>query len=242
MTFEEFKKILDESKNNYNKIEGKIFNGFVIPNNFHIGGYNFEKCIFNVHFNQTTFKNTDFQYCYFNFIQFNKNHFIKTRFNLCSFPFATFDFTNINNENVVFRNCNFTDTNIKNLDISKIMFDSSTIGLSMVCPEEGEFIAYKVAKYSYGKALIKLLIPKDALRSSATTRKCRCNKARVLEITSLQNGKKLKYARSFFNNNFQYDLGEMVEVKDFDTNRWDECSNGIHFFITKQEAINYNKC
>ena len=25
----------------------------------------------------------------------------------------------------------------------------------------------------------------------------------------------------------------------FDTNRWNECAPGIHFFITRQEAVNY---
>lgn len=30
-----------------------------------------------------------------------------------------------------------------------------------------------------------------------------------------------------------------VEVKNFDKNRWNECSTGIHCFITKREAELY---
>jgi len=30
-----------------------------------------------------------------------------------------------------------------------------------------------------------------------------------------------------------------LEIKDFDINRWNECASGIHFFITKQEAVDY---
>lgn len=36
-----------------------------------------------------------------------------------------------------------------------------------------------------------------------------------------------------------YKVGEMVYPDGFDDDRWNECSHGIHFFINKQEAINY---
>ena len=38
---------------------------------------------------------------------------------------------------------------------------------------------------------------------------------------------------------FVYTIGETVEVKDFDINRWDECAPGIHHFITREEAVKY---
>ena len=48
----------------------------------------------------------------------------------------------------------------------------------LVPPEEGSFIAFKKLQ---GGIICKLLIPEDAKRSSATTRKCRASKAIVLE-------------------------------------------------------------
>ena len=36
-----------------------------------------------------------------------------------------------------------------------------------------------------------------------------------------------------------YVVGEMVYPDSFDENRWNECSHGIHFFINKQNAIDY---
>ena len=36
-----------------------------------------------------------------------------------------------------------------------------------------------------------------------------------------------------------YKVGELVIPDSFDENRWNECSHGIHFFINKQNAINY---
>ena len=40
--------------------------------------------------------------------------------------------------------------------------------------------------------------------------------------------------------NFIYRIGETVEVKNFDCDRSHECAPGIHFFITRQEAVDYN--
>ena len=106
----------------------------------------------------------------------------------------------------------------------------------MVCPEEGDFIGWKKA----GDKIVKLRIPEDALRSSATTRKCRCNKAEVIEIYNIDG--KIADERiviSNYDSSFTYEVGKTVEVQDFDTNRWEECAKGIHFFINRQEAINY---
>lgn len=106
----------------------------------------------------------------------------------------------------------------------------------LVCPEEGAFIGWKKCK---DNAIVKLLIPEDAKRSSAYGRKCRCSKAIVLEITG-KNGKPLKKAKSQYDNEFEYRVGETVQpTKPFDEDRWNECASGIHFFITKQEAIDY---
>ena len=30
-----------------------------------------------------------------------------------------------------------------------------------------------------------------------------------------------------------------AKIDDFEKNRWDECSRGIHFFITREEAVRY---
>lgn len=106
----------------------------------------------------------------------------------------------------------------------------------MACPEKGSFIAFKKA----GFYIIELFIPSNAKRCSATSRKCRCSKAKVISITTLSGDKtNITEVHSNYDPNFIYKLGEYVEVKDFDDNRWDECSTGIHFFITRQEAVNY---
>ena len=108
--------------------------------------------------------------------------------------------------------------------------------IPMVCPEEGDFIGWKRAS----DRIVKLHIPQDALRSSATTRKCRCNKAEVVEIYNIDGTiADERIVSSNYDSSFTYEVGKTVEVQDFDTNRWNECTRGIHFFINRQEAINY---
>ena len=44
---------------------------------------------------------------------------------------------------------------------------------------------------------------------------------------------------SSYDYQFIYRVGEIVKVEDFDDNRWNECSTGIHFFVNKENAKNY---
>ena len=106
----------------------------------------------------------------------------------------------------------------------------------IACPEKGSFTAFKKAN-GY---IVELEIPSDALRSSSTNRKCRCSKAKVISITNLDGTPSdIKSVVSNYDSEFIYNLGEMVEVPNFDTNRWNECAPGIHFFITRQEAVDF---
>ena len=118
------------------------------------------------------------------------------------------------------------------------------------CPKEGTFIAWKKCKYREDKwntnsCLVKLLIPEDAKRSSGTSNKCRCDKALVLEITTIPKNQDVKptiidEAFSWYDSNFLYKTGETVEVTDFDDDNFKTCGAGIHFFMDKQSAIDYD--
>lgn len=104
------------------------------------------------------------------------------------------------------------------------------------CPDFGVFIGYKKAD-GY---IVELEIPEDSKRLSATTRKCRCDKAKVLRILNMDRTvADVTEVKSDRDKNFVYKVGENVAVDDFDENRWNECSTGIHFFISFQEAVNY---
>lgn len=131
---------------------------------------------------------------------------------------------------------NFSGSKINNTEFSYINYDETTAFFAQSCPEKGSFIGFKKC----GKYIVELQITADAKRSSATSRKCRCSKAKVLSITNLDGSDSvLSKISSNSDSEFIYKIGETVEVKDFDENRWNECSTGIHFFITRDEAVRY---
>lgn len=105
--------------------------------------------------------------------------------------------------------------------------------IPMVCPDSGSFTAWKKANGH----IVKLLIPEDARRSSATGRKCRCDKAVVLAIETVSGeSTELNEIASNYDDEFIYKVGETVTEPKFCEDRFDECAAGIHFFINRQEA------
>lgn len=146
---------------------------------------------------------------------------------------ADLSYSNLSNSNL--SNANLSNADLSNANLKDIKTNIHTIGYNLACPEEGSFIGYKKAN----GCIVKLLILEDAKRSSATTSKCRCNKAKVLDIENIETGKKVNEINSNYDINFIYRVGEIVHVDNFDNNRWNECSTGIHFFINKENAINY---
>ena len=140
------------------------------------------------------------------------------------------------------RGADLRGANLYGADLRGANLDGATGIPGIACPEEGEFIGWKKAYdvKSRTPCIVKLRITKDAKRSSATSSKCRCSKAIVEGIYTMNMKKsRVKTVRSNYNSNFLYIVGKTVEVSNFDDDRWNECAPGIHFFITKQEAIDY---
>ncbi len=132
------------------------------------------------------------------------------------------------------------DANLRGADLSgasmdQMIWDIHTAFYPLQCPDSGSYIGYKKAS----GLVVELEIPADARRSSATSRKCRASKAKVLSITDINGNPGGDQVRSNFDPNFVYAIGETVEVSDFDDDRWNECSTGIHHFITRAEAVIY---
>ena len=158
--------------------------------------------------------------------------------NLCNANLCNADLCDARLHNADLRNANLCDASLHNADLrnANLCNAKNVPYFPMVCPEEGDFIGWKKAS----NRIIKLHIPEDALRSSSTTRKCRCSKAEVVEIYNFDGTiADERQVASSRDSSFVYEIGKTVEVKDFDTNRWEECTRGIHFFLNRQEAIDY---
>ena len=136
------------------------------------------------------------------------------------------------------RYANMYGADLRNANITyAIISEDTKIDYPIACPETGSFIGYK--KAGYGR-IVKLQICKDAKRSSATTKKCRCSKALVLAIENMDGSdSELQEIASYFDPSVVYRVGAIAEVDYFDYNRWYECAPGIHFFMDRQDAVEY---
>ena len=129
------------------------------------------------------------------------------------------------------------------------------------CPEKRGFIAFKRIAKAHENWLIPtgvsciavLEIPEDAQRVTTVypekiyanynryyAYKCRANKAKVLRIETLKGDVvECKGISCFYTNCCVYETGKMVYADSFDPNPENECSNGIHFFMRREDAVNY---
>lgn len=216
----------------------------------------------------STIYTTDFDRCNLNRIHFKNCKFSRVNFISCKLNHAIFencsfecvDFIDTEVQNSKFSNATFKETFFCNQKLRRVVLDNVTVDeetleclcdsykkisitpsfdelCPMKCPKTGEFYAYKKVR---DDLIVKLLIPEDARRSSAVSNKCRCDKAKVVEILDFD-GRKVEatQVRSMYDPRFIYTLGEMVFVSNFDTDRFNECAPGIHFFMSFEEARDY---
>ena len=167
--------------------------------------------------------------------------------NLCGAFLLNADLSGADFHNANLLNADLSGANLHNADLRGAYLCGADLRsaknvpyIPMVCPEEGDFIGWKKAESNKNKVIVKLHIPFDAKRSSATTRKCRCSKAEVIAIYNLDGTEEGETTcHSDYDNSFIYEVGKTVEVTNFSEDRWSECAKGIHFFINRQEAIDY---
>ena len=134
------------------------------------------------------------------------------------------------------RGANLCGANLRDADLRGARNTMLAAFYPLQCPETGAYTAYKKAN----NLIVQLEIPADARRSSATSRKCRADKAIVMSITNRDGTDAgITSVKSNYTQDFVYTVGETVTVDNFDTDRWRECAPGIHHFITRQEAVDY---
>ena len=148
---------------------------------------------------------------------------------------ANLSYADLRSADLSYEDLSYAD--LRSADLSDIKYNEGTAFFALSCPEEGSFIGFKRCE---DDRIVKLKILEDSKRSSATSKKCRASKVKVLEITNIENTEKYEEATSKRDEYFIYRVGETIEINDFDENRWNECSTGIHFFITREEAVQYD--
>lgn len=192
----------------------------------------------------TDFSNATFINCKFDNSDLSNVKFNKSVFKNCSFINAKLintDFSDADLRGCTLKNANVTSANfyyalLEQTNLENVIYDNSTKFFGNSCKKEGYIIGYKKC---FNYRIVKLLIPKDAKRSSATNEACRCEKARVLSITNLDETKSYQDAFSLNDANLIYRVNEMVYPDSYNDDPWIESTHGIHFFSTRQQAIDY---
>lgn len=139
---------------------------------------------------------------------------------------------------------------------------------------QNEIVGYKYAHASLkghrrsetslaNMVMVKLLIPADSIRFcpdltktslqrlvSGSWDKCRCEKAKVIEITKLTNATRDDIVKNLENYDIlspltcgpdliNYEVGKEVKPHWFDMNPLTECTGGIHFFLDAGTAVSF---
>ena len=122
---------------------------------------------------------------------------------------------------------NLFEANLSEADLSRAKNAELACARTSIVPDHGPLFGWKQCRNG---VLVRLFIPSKAKRSNATGRKCRAERAKVLEVIGAEIG------FSHHDASFTYKAGQWVRPDKWNENRWKECSNGIHFYLTRIEA------
>ena len=142
------------------------------------------------------------------------------------------DLSSANLSSADLRSANLSYANLSYANLSYANLSSATgsdlaIARTRILPE-GALIGWKKCRRG---VIVKLRIPEEAKRSHAFGRKCRAEFADVLEVIGAEVG------ISQHDGYTEYRVGQRVVPDRWDDNWQRECSSGVHFYITKAEAL-----
>ena len=171
-------------------------------------------------------------------------NFENANFRNANFRYADFtnaNFRNADFTNADFRNANFENANFRNANFRNANFENAKLPAFQICPEKGSFTAFKKVMLGHTPYILELRIPVTAQRTGTLVgRKCRADKVKVIAATTLDGS---ATPRTIFNSKydkwFTYTVGNVAKADTFDNDIRIECTNGIHFFMTRQEAVDY---
>jgi hypothetical protein len=121
---------------------------------------------------------------------------------------------------------NLSGANLKELKNAELV-----LARTLIVPESGQFTGWKKCE---NNVIVRVMIGKNARRSNATGRKCRAEYVKVLEVFGAE------FGVSSHDNKTKYRVGQIVRCDKWESDRWQECAGGIHFFLTRIEAENYS--
>lgn len=145
---------------------------------------------------------------------------------------------------VAFEKVNLTGADLTGADLAGVNLSGATFGedwnsqvnlAKFKIVPEGDIIGWKKLR---GGSIAKLLIPKEARRSNGFNRRCRAEYVKVLSIIN-ENDEPVPEGVSRRDAALRYIVGEVCKPDGWDEEWKNECSQGINFFLTYEEADAY---
>ena len=234
----ELKEVLNNNFENMD-LRGRNFTGQNLTGaNF--AGANLEGACFidailvNANFEGANLNNADFSCANAWSANFNNTNCKDALFLSANLTEASFEGAGL--EGTSFVQANLTEASLQDTNIITAEFDN-TVGIYPVCPTEGSFTAWTLAEDSKGNDfLIKAMVPRQAKRSSGTTRKCRTNKLYIDRIFSID-GEDVPKSFRLKNRDVKTAVGESLIDNDFEIDRFKTSSVDLYFWISKEEAL-----
>jgi len=145
-----------------------------------------------------------------------------------------------------FRNADVRGVDLHDATLTGANFDGAT-GFELVRALHtqlpgGEIVGWKKALSPSLETpvIVKLSIPADAARVDWFERKFRAERAVVLDLEDLDGGPGPEEARGTYDTDFVYRRGQTVRPEEpFDPDPTKVCGSGIHFYLTRQEAVEH---
>lgn len=231
-------------------IEGQFFEKFVPFRENEI----YQKCFFkDINFWDIEIFNVSFFECYFVDCYFNR-----AKINDVKFVYTTFQRCIIDKSELSY--CRFYSGAILASKISKTSLGKCEFQYTILQPEVVENVETFQTKFIFcpgyqstvpdGKItvykkllnniIVKLTIPETARRVGRAGEKCRADKAIVESFYNCDGTEiPMTCGYSYWDESFKYEKGKVIVPSGFDENRWNKCSQVIHFFLTFEEARDY---
>jgi hypothetical protein len=142
------------------------------------------------------------------------------------------DLRDANLRNADLRDADLCNADLCNADLRNADLCNADLRNWKIVPPAGSFVAWK--KGGNGE-IIKIKIPAWARRTSCLiNRKCRAEFVVTLEIT--KEGKPVLECCGGYDKNTTYRVGKCTAPDKYDPDERVDCSHGIHFFLTREEA------
>lgn len=204
--------------------------------------------LFNAKLNCITAIKADFECADLECANLSRSNLYATNLSKANMSHAILCYANLANSYLV--DAIFDDADLEGVNLNHFLsydYDKKKIDINNNPYTTGKILTENIIGYkkcynwnSTNHVIVKIEIPRGAVVFSINGKKYRTNKAKVLKIYGADRARSIYYV----NKNDQtyplsYYVGDEFTIYDFNLEYNKECAEGIHFFLTAEDAEHY---